>query len=272
MAWSTSPTIPKPYPGMQLIGEERTPATIERSVTELPTASAGLYSASGYVPEPTSQFSWAPGEAIAPRVRTAEPRGGEQAPPWSPPASSGGLRTVSSTPRSPTGQKTTTTLTPGRPLPKLPTIPEFSMPEWNEAEISKLTQKYASPGIRSLRAQVQQAQATPYENPNVKRMSLRDALQGYGLGLANVLAGAGQTAAGEYARKYQTEAQEAQVRHEDVVKQLTTNFEAAMQEYQNSLTKTTESANVYDDEEGKGAVQPFSSPMLRLNLEDVGPY
>jgi len=211
--------------------------------------------------------SFAPGELSAPRIAPEETKEA-----WTPPKSSGGLRTVSSTPRSPTGQVQTTTREATRPLPVLPTLPEFNMPEWDEGEITKLTQKYAAPGVRSLRAQVQQAQAAPYENPNVKRMALRDALQGYGIGLEGVMAGAARSAAGEYGQKYATQAQEAQVRHEDVVKQMTTNFEAAMQEYMASMTETRESENVYGDEEAGGFTQPFRSPLLRLNTGNVGPY
>jgi hypothetical protein len=41
-----------------------------------------------------------------------------------------------------------------------------------------------------------------YDNPNVKRMTLRDALQGYGSGLENVMAGALKTGAGIYGQEY----------------------------------------------------------------------
>jgi len=41
-----------------------------------------------------------------------------------------------------------------------------------------------------------------YENPNVKRMTVREALSGYGSGLENVMAGAGSAATQEYGQQY----------------------------------------------------------------------
>jgi hypothetical protein len=49
---------------------------------------------------------------------------------------------------------------------------------------------------------VQQVQGGVYDNPNVKAMTLRQALQGYGAGLESVTGGALGTAAGMYNQEY----------------------------------------------------------------------
>lgn len=81
-------------------------------------------------------------------------------------------------------------------------FPEFKGPAWDEKEIRKRASKAAAPGIAALEMKVQQAMARYYENPNVRRMVLRDTLAGYGIGLANVRAQASQTAGAEYSRDY----------------------------------------------------------------------
>ena len=84
-------------------------------------------------------------------------------------------------------------------------IPEFVAPEWDERAISALTQKRSAPGLRRLRTAVQESMARNFDNPNVRRMTLRDALEGYGTGIEGVLSGAGQAATAEYAQKYANE-------------------------------------------------------------------
>lgn len=81
-------------------------------------------------------------------------------------------------------------------------MPTYSAPAWNESEIDTLAQKRAAPGLRQLRQQVQRVTGRRYDNPQVGRMTLRDALQGYGSGVSQVVGQAGATAAGEYGQKY----------------------------------------------------------------------
>jgi hypothetical protein len=88
-------------------------------------------------------------------------------------------------------------------------MPTFTAPEYDEGAIAKKTQKYAAPGIRGLRTAMQETTAQRYDNPNVKRMTLRDALLGYGQGLESVMAGAGKTASAEYAQEYAYKYKEA---------------------------------------------------------------
>jgi len=81
-------------------------------------------------------------------------------------------------------------------------IPEYEIPERDERRLNFLTRQAAAPHVRSLRSQVQRAMAGSFENPNVKRITLRDALAGYGEGLENVMGGAAETAERQYAGEY----------------------------------------------------------------------
>jgi len=81
-------------------------------------------------------------------------------------------------------------------------LPTYTAPVYDEGAITPLTQQRAAPGLRALRQQISRASGVNYENPNVKRMTLRDALTGYGQGIANVLGAAGQVATSEYNIKY----------------------------------------------------------------------
>lgn len=116
--------------------------------------------------------------------------------------------------------------------------PQFNAPEYSESEVRKLTHKAAAPGVRRLRQAVQAAMSKQYENPNVKRMTLRQALAGYGLGLEGVMAGASQQARGEYGEKYGKEFQAAQMQHGTDVSAMMAKYNAAMQAYLASATKT----------------------------------
>ena len=78
----------------------------------------------------------------------------------------------------------------------------YTPPAWDEGAIETLTQKRAAPGLRALRQQVQRVTGRRYDNPQVGRMTLREALQGYGSGVSSVMGGASVAAAGEYGQKY----------------------------------------------------------------------
>jgi hypothetical protein len=85
---------------------------------------------------------------------------------------------------------------------QVPAVPTLNVPEYDEDKVSALTQKRAAPGIRKLREATRSAMSETYDNPNVKRMTVRDALAGYGTGLESVMAGAGQAATQEYGQQY----------------------------------------------------------------------
>jgi len=135
---------------------------------------------------------------------------------------------------------------PKTAAPALGAMPEFQGPEWNEREVARLTQTKAAPGVRRLRSAVERATSTPYENPNVKALSLREALGGYGQGLQSVMTGAESAAQSEYGRKYAQEYQGKAMAYQANVQAKMTEYQAAMQNYMRQYSTVGYSRNVYD--------------------------
>lgn len=81
--------------------------------------------------------------------------------------------------------------------PELPELATFEAPKLDKRAVRATAQKLAAPGLRTLRQTVQQAMGRNFENPNVRKMTLREALRGYGTGLESVMAGANREARSE---------------------------------------------------------------------------
>ena len=96
-------------------------------------------------------------------------------------------------------------------------MPTFAAPGYDESAIAKKTQKYAAPGVRKLRSAVQESMAKNFDNPNVKSMTLKSALAGYGEGLESVMSGAGRTASAEYAQEYAYKYKESGMNYQTAV-------------------------------------------------------
>jgi len=138
----------------------------------------------------------------------------------------------------PSGQKTTYKspgLTqPGGPVMTAPTMgpmPEFKLPLWDESKIESKAQRAAGPGLRELRKGMREAQGRYYENPNVRRMTLRDAMAGYGMGLEKVLGGARKEAAAEYAAEYAPQMGKATAEYGGQINTMMAQYQAAWKEY-----------------------------------------
>jgi len=116
--------------------------------------------------------------------------------------------------------------------------PTFKGPTWSEGEIKKRTQKAAAPGLRSLEMKVNQAMSRYYENPNVRRMVLRDALAGYGIGISNIRAQASKTAQAEYGQEYSRMYSEAM-----------SDFQRELGKLQTQATQVSSSKQVYTKDE-----------------------
>lgn len=106
---------------------------------------------------------------------------------------------------------------PTMATPEMGELPTYERPEWDEGEITRLSQVRGAAGVRNLRDAVQTLSRERYENPNVRRMSLRDAMKGYGEGLEQVMSGAHEKASSEYGQKYAYEAQEKQINYNTAV-------------------------------------------------------
>jgi hypothetical protein len=88
--------------------------------------------------------------------------------------------------------------------PKKGTVaPTFAPPAYNEGEVKSRARKMAAPGLSQLNMKVQSAMSRYYENPNVRRMVLRDTLAGYGIGVSNIMAKAQQSAQSEYGAEHE---------------------------------------------------------------------
>jgi len=119
--------------------------------------------------------------------------------------------------------------TPEFNMPEMGDIPTFEAPLYDEGKISKMAQQNAAPGVRNLRTAVQAVTSRRSDNPNVDRMTLRDALAGYGQGLEEVMSGARQTASAEYAQKYAMEYKTAGMNWETAVQTVRDKFAGQME-------------------------------------------
>jgi len=119
--------------------------------------------------------------------------------------------------------------------PDLPTLPKLEMPKVDKRKIRALTQQIAAPNIRKLNESVQTAMNIHTDNPNVRRMTLREALQGYGSGLESTMAGAGGQARQEHQQELNLASAEAQANWR-------ANTEALMSQYNNAWQKYLASA------------------------------
>lgn len=91
---------------------------------------------------------------------------------------------------------------------------DLDIPDYDQDRVESLAQRVAAPGIRKLRNEVQTVQGGVYDNPNVKSMTLRQALEGYGQGLENIMGGAFQTASGIYNQEYSPQVREAEINYQ----------------------------------------------------------
>ncbi len=81
-------------------------------------------------------------------------------------------------------------------------LPGYHAPVYDDAEVDTLTQKRAAPGLRALRQTISRIGASGGGNSDMKRMTLRDALQGYGTGISKVIGESSKAATNEYGKKY----------------------------------------------------------------------
>ena len=127
---------------------------------------------------------------------------------------------------------------------------EYAAPEYDEDRIAALTQRKSSAGLRAARQALQQTIGRYYENPNVKRMTLRDALAGYGQSVESVLSGADTTAREEYNTEYGIKSDQEKTNYNERVNASKLEYEgqktAAQLNYQSKLDaeKTNYNATV----------------------------
>jgi hypothetical protein len=134
--------------------------------------------------------------------------------------------------------------------PKYREMPTYTAPKWNEGAIDTLTQKRAAPGLRAMRQQVSRASGVSYDNPNMKRMTLRDALQGYGQGVEQTLSGANAAATNEYGHRFSAESTGAQA----------------------EFSSRANATNAYNQMEADRAGQNFGAGMAQWQMDTQNKY
>lgn len=123
--------------------------------------------------------------------------------------------------------------------PTIGPMPEFKLPLWDEKKIESKAQRAAGPGLRELRKGMREAQGRYYENPNVRRMTLRDAMAGYGMGLEKVLGGARREAVAEYGAEYAPQVAKAQAEFGGQVNTMLAQYQNAWKEYLSRMQTVT---------------------------------
>jgi hypothetical protein len=115
-------------------------------------------------------------------------------------------------------------------LPEL-TYDKFTSPERDENRVSQLRMKASGAGLRELRRQTQSTIASASGlDPTMRRMTLKDALMGYGSGVSKVMSQADQIAQRQYEKEY-----------DDKFKESTMNYQAGINkanlEYKSKIEK-----------------------------------
>ncbi len=131
--------------------------------------------------------------------------------------------------------------TPTKPFPTMEALPAYAVPEYDKNRVKALRQSKAAMGINSLRDAVSEAitRSVSMDNPYLRKMLLRSSLKGFGEGLGNVMTSAETQAESAYAQEYAPKVQGSLVEYQAKVNRINTMYQAAVQEYLNTMAKTT---------------------------------
>jgi len=150
-----------------------------------------------------------------------------------PPQTTGTARGVTQSTAQPRLTSSTTSTTAIKPSGALPSfsMPELALPEYDEAALTGLTQKIASPIIRSQRQLAERSLSRHYDNPNVAKLVSGEIMRQFGTNLAESLSGARRTAANEYVQKLTLDRQKVMAEQQVKQQAALTNYQAALQDY-----------------------------------------
>lgn len=113
------------------------------------------------------------------------------------------------------------------------TAPEqYVAPDYDESRITDLTQTSSAGAIRGLRSAMQRVAGGSYANPNVRRMTLREALAGYGQGIQSAVSAASETARKLYNTEYGTKAEEKKINYNTLAQAAQAQYQAGVQQAQ----------------------------------------
>jgi len=137
-----------------------------------------------------------------------------------------------------------TNLRPTMAMPEMTDVPSLVLPKIDKRRIAALQQTHAAPGIRMAREALQANMNEASDNPNVRRLTLREALQGYGAGIENVMSGAARTAQAEHGQEVELAGQEAMANWKMKQERAMADYNAKMQAYLRTMeTVQTDSPN-----------------------------
>jgi len=122
----------------------------------------------------------------------------------------------------------------------------------DKRRVKALTQKALAPRLRQLRSALERALVRSYENPNVRRMIVRGALEGYGQGIEEARAGAERFGLQEEAAERATTNQE-----------LIAAYNAAMEKYRSSGVTATTRQETYGSEGTTMAEGGIAAPAMK---------
>jgi len=160
--------------------------------------------------------------------------------------------------------------------------PTYTAPTYDEGKVKKLTQEQAAPAIRGLRSAIQRVQNNQGENANVNRMTLRDALAGYGQGLQSAMSTASATARSLYNEEYSREADAAKTNftaradaaktnYQASVDAAKTNFEAQYDQYKMKWNDLSDAAKMNYTAKYNEAMKNYESEQeaSKLNFQNL---
>lgn len=148
------------------------------------------------------------------------------------------------------------------------TAPEkYTAPEYDENRITDLTQTQAAGTVRGLRSAMQKISGSRFDNPNVKRMTLRDALSGYGQGLQSAMSKASESARGLYNTEYGVKSEEGKINYNTAVQASQNKYQGELQgqlaQYQGAL----QGAQTQYQGALQGSQAQFAAEQNRYNTE-----
>ncbi len=157
----------------------------------------------------------------------------------------------------------TRTFTPSGPAPTFER-PTFDAPEFDERAVSSETQRLQAPSIRKLRRSLQEVQTQRFGNPNVRRMTIRDALAGFGAGLESIGTGARREARATVGEKFAREADVAKTQCAADQQTAQAAYQRAWDLYLKTGTETITS--------GPGPVSPEQATLNAAALKERAQY
>ena len=131
-------------------------------------------------------------------------------------------------------------------MPDTPDLPTLELAKPDKRKIRALSQEIAAPSIRKLQEGLQAGMNTKSDNPNVRRMTLREALQGYGTGLETAMSGSGSQARSEHQQELNTQNAAAQANWQAKTQSLMTAYQNAFSRYMQSAERVTNSNSSED--------------------------